>query len=77
MRIDVFTIFPEVIDRYGDASILGRARKGGRLDLRAHDIRSASTDPHHGVDDAPFGGWGRDGPGSATGIRSGGSGGSV
>ncbi len=56
MRIDVFTIFPEVIDRYGDASILGRARKGGRLDLRAHDIRSASADPHHGVDDAPFGG---------------------
>jgi tRNA (guanine37-N1)-methyltransferase len=56
MRIDVFTIFPEVIDHYGDASILGRARKGGLLDLRAHDIRSASTDPHHGVDDAPFGG---------------------
>ena len=34
MRIDVFTIFPEVIDHYADASILGRARQLGRLDLR-------------------------------------------
>ncbi|HVB93948.1 MAG TPA: tRNA (guanosine(37)-N1)-methyltransferase TrmD [Acidimicrobiales bacterium] len=56
MRIDVFTIFPEMIDQYADASILGRARQLGRLDLRAHDIRAASTDPHHAVDDAPFGG---------------------
>ncbi|HEX3839445.1 MAG TPA: tRNA (guanosine(37)-N1)-methyltransferase TrmD [Acidimicrobiales bacterium] len=56
MRIDVFTIFPEVIDHYADASILGRARQLGRLDLRTHDIRESSTDPHHSVDDAPFGG---------------------
>ncbi|MGO9028714.1 MAG: tRNA (guanosine(37)-N1)-methyltransferase TrmD [Acidimicrobiales bacterium] len=56
MRVDVFTIFPEVIDHYGASSILGRARDSGRLDLRAHDIRAASTDPHRSVDDAPFGG---------------------
>jgi tRNA (guanine37-N1)-methyltransferase len=56
MRIDVFTIFPEVIDHYADASILGRARQLGRLDLRTHDIRASSRDPHHSVDDAPFGG---------------------
>ncbi len=56
MRIDVFTIFPEVIDHYADASILGRARQLGRLDLRTHDIRASSTDPHRSVDDAPFGG---------------------
>ncbi|MHB1710941.1 MAG: tRNA (guanosine(37)-N1)-methyltransferase TrmD [Acidimicrobiales bacterium] len=56
MRIDVFTIFPEAIDHYGEISILGRARHSGRLDLRAHDIRSASSDTHRSVDDAPFGG---------------------
>ncbi|HWE69762.1 MAG TPA: tRNA (guanosine(37)-N1)-methyltransferase TrmD [Acidimicrobiales bacterium] len=56
MRIDVFTIFPEVIDHYADASILGRARQQGQLDLRTHDIRASSTDLHHSVDDAPFGG---------------------
>jgi tRNA (guanine37-N1)-methyltransferase len=55
-RIDVFTLFPEVIDHYADASILGRARQGGRLDLRARDVREAATDPHRSVDDPPFGG---------------------
>jgi tRNA (guanine37-N1)-methyltransferase len=56
MRIDVFTLFPEVIDHYADASILGRARERGRLDLRTHDVRDAASDPHRSVDDAPFGG---------------------
>ncbi len=56
MRIDVFTLFPEVIDRYGDASILGRARARGQLDLRTHDVRDSAHDVHRSVDDAPFGG---------------------
>jgi tRNA (guanine37-N1)-methyltransferase len=55
-RIDVFTLFPGVIDHYADASILGRARTQGRLDLRTHDVREASTDPHRSVDDTTFGG---------------------
>jgi tRNA (guanine37-N1)-methyltransferase len=55
-RIDVFTLFPEVIDHYTDASILGRARVSGLLDLRTHDVRASSEDPHRSVDDAPFGG---------------------
>jgi tRNA (guanine37-N1)-methyltransferase len=56
MRIDVFTIFPDVIERYAEASILGRARSQGTVDLRAHDLREAATDAHRSVDDAPFGG---------------------
>jgi tRNA (guanine37-N1)-methyltransferase len=55
-RIDVFTLFPEVIEHYADASILGRARVRGHLDLRSHDVRDAAADPHRSVDDAPFGG---------------------
>lgn len=55
-RIDIFTLFPEVVDHYADASILGRARVAGLVDIRTHDIRDASTDPHRSVDDAPFGG---------------------
>ena len=55
-RIDVFTLFPEVVEHYGSASILGRARAAGRLDLRTHDLRAAATDVHRTVDDAPFGG---------------------
>ena len=56
LRIDVLTLFPEVIEHYADASILGRARVRGQLDLRTHDVRSAARDPHRSVDDAPFGG---------------------
>ena len=56
LRIDVFTLFPEVIEHYAHASILGRARGSDRLDLRTHDVRDAATDGHRSVDDAPFGG---------------------
>ena len=55
-RVDVFTLFPEVAEHYGSASILGRARGAGLLDLRTHDIRDATHDVHRTVDDAPFGG---------------------
>ena len=55
-RIDVFTLFPDVIDHYVDASILGRARARGQLDLCTHDVRDAAHDAHRSVDDAPFGG---------------------
>jgi len=56
VRIDTFTIFPDVIDRFLDASLVGKARRGSLLDLRVHDLRSAAIDPHRSVDDAPFGG---------------------
>ena len=55
-RIEVFTIFPDLVEHYAAASILGRARHGDRLDLRVHDLRSAAQAPHRSVDDAPFGG---------------------
>lgn len=55
-RIDVFTIFPEVVKTYCTASLVGRARSERKLDLRVHDLRAASEDPRRSVDDAPFGG---------------------
>ena len=56
LRIDVFTIFPDMVEALAGRSLLGRARKEGRLDVRVQDLRAASTDPHRSVDDAPFGG---------------------
>ena len=56
MRIDVFTIFPDVVDRFLGGSLIGRARRDGVLDVRVHDLRMATTDVHRSVDDAPFGG---------------------
>ena len=56
MRIDVFTIFPSMVDEFAGQSLLGRARARRLIDVRVQDLRSAATDPHHSVDDAPFGG---------------------
>lgn len=56
MRIDVFTIFPDMVGDFADRSLLGRARRGGLVDVRVHDLRSETQDPHRSVDDAPFGG---------------------
>ena len=52
----MFSIFPEAVDSFCAASIVGRARRDGLVDLRVHDLRSGATDPHRTVDDAPFGG---------------------
>ena len=56
VRIDVFTIFPGLVDAFCAESLLGKARTSGLLDLRLHDLREHTTDVHRTVDDAPFGG---------------------
>lgn len=56
LRIDVFTIFPDMVTGFAGQSLLGRAAEAGRLDVRVHDLRAEATDPHRSVDDAPFGG---------------------
>ncbi len=56
MRIDVFTIFPGLVEAFAGESLVGRAAADGRLDLRVHDLRDAATDRHRTVDDTPFGG---------------------
>ena len=56
LRIDVFTIFPDLVGGFAGASLLGRAGAAGLLDVRVHDLRAAADDPHRSVDDAPFGG---------------------
>lgn len=56
MRIDVFTLFPDMVGSFAQGSLLGKARERGLLDVRTHDLRDATTDVHRTVDDAPFGG---------------------
>lgn len=56
VRVDVFTIFPDVITGYCGASILGRAREAGVLEVRVHDLREGAEDARRSVDDSPFGG---------------------
>ncbi len=56
MRIDVFTIFPDLVEHYCDGSLLGKARQQGLLEVRVHDLRAGADGPRRSVDDAPFGG---------------------
>lgn len=56
MRIDIFSIFPDMVRQFGSHSLLGKAQDKGLLDLRAHDLREHTTDRHHTTDDSPFGG---------------------
>lgn len=58
MRFDVFSLLPQVIQPYLEASILQRAIQNNLLEVHLHDIRSWTTDKHHVTDDAPFGGGG-------------------
>jgi tRNA (guanine37-N1)-methyltransferase len=56
MRIDVLTLFPEVMQPYVAASILGRAQSAGIVEIHTHQLRDYTHDPHGKVDDRPFGG---------------------
>jgi tRNA (guanine37-N1)-methyltransferase len=55
-RIEVFTIFPELVRPWTQASLIGKAARSGVLDVRVHDLRAGTSDPHRSVDDSPFGG---------------------
>ena len=56
MRIDIATLFPEMCEAVLNESIVGRARKAGKIELHCHQIRDYSTDKHRRVDDTPYGG---------------------
>ena len=56
MRIDIITLFPEICRAPLNESIMKRAQENGALDLHIHNLRDWTSDKHHVVDDAPFGG---------------------
>ena len=56
MKIDIVTLFPEICRAPLSESIMKRAQENGIVDLDIHNLRDWTTDKHHIVDDAPFGG---------------------
>ncbi len=56
MKIAILSLFPEMFEGFLTASIIGRARREGLLDVRAVDIRPYSDKKHKNTDDYPFGG---------------------
>jgi len=65
MRIEVISLFPQMIEGALEPGITGRALKRGLLQLNCHNPRSFTQDVHHKVDDRPFGG----GPGMVMMIK--------
>ncbi|MEE0898202.1 MAG: tRNA (guanosine(37)-N1)-methyltransferase TrmD [Acutalibacteraceae bacterium] len=56
MRIDILTLFPEMCERVLDESIIGRARRSGKVEIVCTNIRDFSGNKHNKVDDTPYGG---------------------
>ena len=56
LRIDVVTIFPELIEPFRRKGVLGGACERGLVAIEAHDLRAWATDRHRSVDDIPYGG---------------------
>ncbi len=56
MHFDIFTLFPGMFQGPFSESMLKRAQKRGLLSIALHNIRDATTDKHHVVDDYPYGG---------------------
>ena len=56
MRIDILTLFPEMCEAVMGESIIGRARKSGKVEINFHQIREFAINKHNQVDDTPYGG---------------------
>ncbi len=58
MRLDILTLFPDMVEQALGHSILKRARENSLVEIHITDIRSFTTDKHRSADDAPYGGGG-------------------
>jgi len=56
MRIDIATLFPEMCEAVLNESIIGRARRAGKIELHTVNIRDYSDNKFRRVDDTPYGG---------------------
>lgn len=58
LRIDILTVFPEMVAAALDHSILKRARERGLVQIHVVNLRDFTTDRHKTTDDVPYGGGG-------------------
>ena len=56
MKIDILTLFPDMVKSAYSESIIARAIASGYLDINAHQIRQYTDNKQGKVDDCPFGG---------------------
>ena len=56
MKLDIVTVFPQMVETYLRDGVIGRAAGSGLIDVRVHDLRDHTDDRHRVVDDLAFGG---------------------
>ena len=56
MKIDILTLFPSMFDGFLSCSIIKRAIDKKLVEINIINFRDYSNDPHHKVDDTPYGG---------------------
>ena len=56
MRIDLITVFPDMIAQAVEFGVIGRAKEKGLLEIVTHDLRDFTKDRHRSVDDYCYGG---------------------
>lgn len=56
MKIDILTLFPNMIESFLKESIIKRAIENKKVEINVINFREYSKDPHHKVDDYSFGG---------------------
>ncbi len=56
LNFHVITLFPEVVDAYAGASILGRAQKDKKLKVKTYQLRDTAGNKWGKVDERPYGG---------------------
>lgn len=56
MKIDIMTLFPELVNIVLGESVIGRAQKNNCVEINTYNIRDYSEDKHRRVDDKPYGG---------------------
>ena len=56
MRVDVITLFPELVQQVVSCGVVGRAAEQGLLELHCWNPREYTVDRHRTVDDRPYGG---------------------
>jgi tRNA (guanine37-N1)-methyltransferase len=65
LRIDVVTLFPELVEQVARFGVTGRAAQAGLLSLHTWNPRDFARDRHRTVDDRPYGG----GPGMVMAVE--------
>ncbi len=56
MKIDILSLFPDMFDKVFNESIIKRAQVDKKVEIKTHNFRDYTLDPHNKVDDTPYGG---------------------